>query len=82
MVLVQVAVNMLKNANGSILISLYKAQVQVDQGTPHKTRYKKLIEKKVGKSLWHMGTGEIFLNRTPIAYALRLRIDKWDIINL
>ena len=36
----------------------------------------KLIEKKVGKSLKHMGTGEIFLNRTPIAYALRSRIDK------
>ena len=42
----------------------------------------KLIEKKVGKSLEHMGTGEIFLNRTPIAYALRSRIDKWDLIKL
>lgn len=31
----------------------------------------KLIENKVGKSLKHMGIGEIFLNRTPIAYALR-----------
>jgi hypothetical protein len=40
----------------------------------------KLIEKKVGKSLEHMGTGEIFLNRTPIAYALRSRIDNWDLI--
>jgi hypothetical protein len=37
----------------------------------------KLIVKKVGKSLEHMGTGEIFLNRTPIAYTLRSRIDKW-----
>ena len=36
----------------------------------------KLIEKKLGKSLEHMGTREIFLNRTPIAYALRSRIDK------
>ena len=36
----------------------------------------KLIEKKVGKSLKHMGIGEIFLNRTLIAYALRSRIDK------
>ena len=36
----------------------------------------KLIEKKVGKSLKHMGIGEIFLNRTSIAYALRSRIDK------
>ena len=29
-----------------------------------------------------MGTGEKFLNRTPIAYALRARIDKWDLIKL
>jgi hypothetical protein len=27
----------------------------------------KQIEKKVGKNLEHMGTGEIFPNRTPIA---------------
>jgi hypothetical protein len=38
----------------------------------------KLIENKVGKSLNHMGIGEIFLNRTPIAYALRSRNDKWE----
>jgi hypothetical protein len=36
----------------------------------------------VGKSLEHMGTGEDFLNRTPIAYALRSIIDKWDLIKL
>ena len=29
-----------------------------------------------------MGTGEMFLNRTPIAYALRSRIDRWDLIKL
>ena len=29
-----------------------------------------------------MGTGEKFLNRTPIAYALRSRTDKWDLIKL
>jgi hypothetical protein len=40
----------------------------------------KVIEKKVGKNIEHMGTGETFLNRTPIAYPLRLRIDKWDVI--
>jgi hypothetical protein len=42
----------------------------------------KLIEEKVGKSLKHMGTGDIFLNRTPMACALRSRIDKWDLIKL
>jgi hypothetical protein len=33
----------------------------------------KLIEKKVGKSPKHMGTGENFLNKTTMAYALRSR---------
>jgi hypothetical protein len=41
-----------------------------------------LIEENMGKSLEHMGTGENFLNRTPIACALRSRIDKWDLIKL
>ena len=36
----------------------------------------------MGKSLEHMSTGEKFLNRSPIAYALRARIDKWDLIKL
>jgi hypothetical protein len=36
----------------------------------------------MGKSLKHMGTGEIFLNKTPMVYALRSRIDKWDLIKL
>ena len=34
------------------------------------------------KSLEHMGTGENFLNRTPIAYALRSRTGIGDIIKL
>ena len=29
-----------------------------------------------------MSTGEKFLNRTPIACAIRLRINKWDLIKL
>jgi hypothetical protein len=29
-----------------------------------------------------MGTGENFLNRVPIACALRSTIDKWDLIKL
>jgi hypothetical protein len=41
-----------------------------------------LIEEKVGKSLKQMGIGEKFLNRTPIPYALRSRIDKWNFIKL
>jgi hypothetical protein len=41
-----------------------------------------LIEEKVRKSLELIGTGGNFLNRTPIAHALRSRIDKWDLIKL
>jgi hypothetical protein len=29
-----------------------------------------------------MGTGEKFLNRIPMVYAVRSRIDKWDLIKL
>jgi len=36
----------------------------------------KLVEEKVWKNLEHMGTEEIFLNRTPMAYVQRSRIDK------
>jgi hypothetical protein len=38
------------------------------------------IEEKVGKSPKHMGPREKFLNRTPMAYAVRSRINKWDLI--
>jgi hypothetical protein len=38
----------------------------------------KLIEEKVGKSLEDME----FLNRTAIVFAVRSRIDKWDLIKL
>ena len=41
-----------------------------------------LIEKKVGKSLEHIGTGEHFLNRTLMAQALRSGIDKWELMKL
>jgi hypothetical protein len=36
----------------------------------------------VGKSLKDMGTGEKFLNRTAMACAVRLRIDKWNLMKL
>jgi len=42
----------------------------------------KLNEEEVGKSLEHISTGEIFLNRTPMAYALRSTINEWDLIKL
>jgi hypothetical protein len=39
MVLAQLAVSMYENANRSILISLHRAQLQLNQGSPHNTRY-------------------------------------------
>jgi hypothetical protein len=36
----------------------------------------------MGKSLEVMGTGEIFLKRTAMACAVRLRINKWELIKL
>jgi hypothetical protein len=42
----------------------------------------KFIEEKVGKSLEDMGTREKFLHRTAMACAVRLKINKWDLIKL
>jgi hypothetical protein len=41
-----------------------------------------LIEEKVGNSLEHIDTGEIFLNKIPMAQALRSIIDKWNLMKL
>jgi hypothetical protein len=42
----------------------------------------KLIENKVRRSLEYFDKWENFLKRTPMAYALRSRIDKWELIKL
>jgi hypothetical protein len=39
-------------------------------------------EKKMGKSREVVGTGGNFLNRTPMAQALRSTIDKWHLMKL
>jgi hypothetical protein len=54
----------------------------VDQRPPHKSRYIETNIKKVGNNLEHMGTGENFLIRTPIACALRSTIDKLGLLKL
>ena len=41
-----------------------------------------VIEEKTGNSLELIGTGDNFLNRTPIAQTLKSRIDKWDLMKL
>jgi len=42
----------------------------------------KVTEEKVGNCLKHVRTGKNFLNKTPMVYALRSRINKWDLIKL
>ena len=41
-----------------------------------------LIEEKMGKNLEHIGTGEFFLNGTPMAQALKSKINKWELLKL
>jgi hypothetical protein len=42
----------------------------------------KLLQERVGNTLEHTGTGNNFLNRTPVAQQLRERVDKWDYMKL
>jgi len=82
MVLVQLAINMGKNANWSILISLYKTKVHVDQGTPHKTRDTESNRRESGEKSWtHGHRGKDPEQNTNNAYALRSRVDKWTSLN-
>jgi hypothetical protein len=51
----------------------------------HNIRHKtssKLLQQRVGNTLEHIGIGNSFLNRTPIAQQLRERIDMWDCMKL
>ena len=41
-----------------------------------------LIEEKVGSNLQHMGTGDHFLHRTPVAQTIRATMNKWDRLKL
>jgi hypothetical protein len=61
---------------------LYKAKYKWIKELYIKPETLKLIEEKVEKNLKDMGMGERFLNRTPMACAVRSRIDKWDLIIL
>jgi len=65
-----------EDSNWSIPISLYKAQVQVDQELPHEIRYaesNRIESRKEPSTHWHRGK---FSEQTPIAHALRLKFDK------
>ena len=41
-----------------------------------------LIDEKLGSTLACIGTGDHFLNITPVAQTLRATINKWDLLKL
>jgi hypothetical protein len=51
----------------------------MDQRTPRKMRYTETYRGESGGKPRRYGTGGKFLNRTPMACAVRSRIDKWDL---
>ena len=68
---------MWKNANWSIFIKTkWIKDLNIKQDTLN------FIEKKVGKTLEYIGTGDNFLNRRPMAQALRSTINKWELMKL
>jgi hypothetical protein len=71
-----------ENENRAIFVALHKAQGQVDQRPQHKTRYTESNRRESGKEPPTYGHGGSFLNRTPMAQALRSGIDKWDLMKL
>ena len=79
MVLAQLAVTMYKNANWSILISMCKILVYMDQGTPHKTRD---METYRGESGEEPGHGGNFWTEKQWACAVRSRINKWNLLKM
>jgi hypothetical protein len=48
----------------------------------HIKPYTESNRRESGENIKHVGTEKKFLNRTPMAYALRSRIDTWDLIKL
>ena len=54
----------------------------MDQGTPHKTRDSETYRAESGEKPRRYGHRGKIPNRTEMACAIRLRIDKWDLIKL
>ena len=65
-----------------VVIILHKAQVQVIKDLNINPDTLNLIEENMGKSLKLISTGRNFLNKTPMAHALRSRIDKQELMKL
>ena len=62
---------------------MHKTQVQMDQRPQHKASHTlNIIEEKVGNTLESIGTGNHFLNITPVTQTLREKRNKWDLLKL
>ena len=61
---------------------LYKDQVQVDQGPPHKTRFSETNRRESREQHQTHGHRRKVPEQNTNSYALRSRIDKWDLIKL
>jgi hypothetical protein len=61
---------------------LNKAEVYVDQETPHKTRDTEGYRGETGEESWTYGHREKFINRTAMACTVRSRNNKRDLIKL
>lgn len=57
-------------------LPLYKTQLQMDQKLQKRSDTLNVIEEKVGTILEHSGTREDFLNRVPVAQALKPTFNK------
>ena len=73
---------MQNNENRSIFVTLNKAQVYVDHRLQHKIRYTESKRRESGKEPQTHWNRENFLNRSPMAQALRSGIDKQDLMKL
>ena len=54
----------------------------MDQRTPYKTRNTEIFRGENGENPRKYGHWKLFLNRTAMAWAVKSRIAKWDLIKL
>ena len=71
-----------KKSNISILITLKKTQLQMNQKPQYRTKHIEPIEEKVRNSLELIGTSKDCLSRIPLAQALSSTINKWDLMEI
>ena len=61
---------------------MYKAQFQVDQGPPHKTKYTETNRRESGEKPQTRGHRGKFPEQNTNCLCLRSRPNKWDLIKL